>query len=119
MNPASSPSRSVAEDRCLSPVQGQRCQEEWREASPRYHPAVEEPDRLSVAMQPKWARKRVLRRATDRLLSVAVDKSFDFWQRIGVHITPNNFYGPAPDTKVLPPSLWSGDSELVGIDLRV
>jgi hypothetical protein len=78
-----------------------------------------ESDRLGMAMRSKWAPKRVLRRATDRLLSVAVDRSFDFCQRVGVHITPNNFYGPAPDTKALPPSLWSGVSELVGIDLRV
>jgi hypothetical protein len=72
-----------------------------------------------MTMQRKKASRRGLRRATDRVLSFALDRSFNLWQRIGVHVTPNHFYGPVPDTSALPPALWSSDSELIGIDLRV
>jgi len=43
-------------------------------------------------------------------------KTFNFWQRMGIHITPNHFYEPIPDTRVLNEKIWSTPSELVGID---
>jgi hypothetical protein len=61
----------------------------------------------------------MLRRAAERVRSLVVKKGFNFWQSLGVHVTPNHFYGPVPDTRAFPPSMWSKTSELVGIDLRV
>jgi Methyltransferase domain len=45
-------------------------------------------------------------------------RSFDFWQRRGIHVLPVHFYEPVPDTRTLKPSLWQSARELVGIDLR-
>lgn len=44
--------------------------------------------------------------------------TFNFWQSIGLHVVPNHFYQPIPDTRHLPDSLWSGKSEMVGVDLN-
>ncbi len=46
---------------------------------------------------------------------------FDLFQRLGVHVTPNHFYSPVPDTRALGAraDLWETDSDLPGIDLRV
>ena len=45
---------------------------------------------------------------------------FDFFQRLGVHVTPNHFYSPVPDTRALGgrADLWETDSEMPGVDLR-
>lgn len=45
-------------------------------------------------------------------------KTFLLCQRIGLHLTPNNFYSPIPDTRKLKGALWSKHSELTGIDLN-
>ena len=47
-----------------------------------------------------------------------IKKTFLFWQRMGFHITPNNFYEPIPDTRTLKDDLWSNHSELVGININ-
>jgi len=39
-------------------------------------------------------------------------------QKLGIHVTPNSFYQPIPDTTKLKDDLWSKRSDLVGIDLR-
>lgn len=48
-------------------------------------------------------------------------KTFEFFQKIGIHITRKHFYGPIPDTKVLQAqrSLWEKEMQLVGIDLNI
>ncbi len=46
------------------------------------------------------------------------EKAFLFLQRLGVHVTPNHFYQPVPDTTKLKDNLWSEHSELVGIDIN-
>lgn len=51
-------------------------------------------------------------------LKRVIKKTFPFWQSLGVHVTPNHFYEPIPDTRTLPDELWSKPSELVGIDLN-
>ena len=43
---------------------------------------------------------------------------FPIWQKIGIHITPNYFYSPIPDTRTLKDELWKKKSELVGIDIN-
>jgi hypothetical protein len=77
-------------------------------------------EKTSPAAQPlSRTSRRTLRRAAERAQWLVVKKGFTFWQSLGVHVTPNHFYGPVPDTRTLPPSMWSKTSELVGIDLRV
>ena len=61
----------------------------------------------------------VLKRLTERASFFLMHRTFDFWQRLGFHFTRNHFYGPVPDTRALPDSLWTQHSELVGIDLQV
>jgi hypothetical protein len=43
-------------------------------------------------------------------------RTFGWWERMGVHVTPVHFYEPVPDTRSLKPDVWSRTSELVGID---
>lgn len=38
-------------------------------------------------------------------------------QALGLHITPNHFHYPIPDTAALPPSTWQTASALPGIDM--
>jgi hypothetical protein len=45
-------------------------------------------------------------------------KTFLFWQALGLHITPNRYDEPIPDTRELSDSLWSQRSELVGVDMK-
>lgn len=45
-------------------------------------------------------------------------KSFPIFQYFGVHVTPNHFYAPVPDTRTLTDDLWQKQSELVGIDIN-
>src|SRR5262245_65710011 len=44
---------------------------------------------------------------------------FDLWQAHGFHVTPVHFYQPIPDTRELAAELWSRESALAGVDLRV
>ena len=46
---------------------------------------------------------------------------FEFWQRLGVNVTPKHFYSPIPDTRRLAQkeALWSKPSELPGMDMNV
>lgn len=48
----------------------------------------------------------------------AARRHFAAAQAKGLHITPNHFYSPIPDTRDLPPRLWSEASELPGIDMN-
>jgi len=43
---------------------------------------------------------------------------FPFWEQNGFHITPNHFYQPIPDTRMLKNKLWEKESKLVGIDMN-
>ena len=49
---------------------------------------------------------------------VFIKKSFPFWQKLGFHITPNHYYWPIPDTRMLKDDLWQRQSELAGIDIN-
>jgi predicted O-methyltransferase YrrM len=52
--------------------------------------------------------------------NIFLRKTFKFWERIGLHITPVHFYQPIPDTKDLildRKRIW-GRSGLVGIDMN-
>jgi predicted O-methyltransferase YrrM len=43
---------------------------------------------------------------------------FSLWERHGFHVTPNHFYSPIPDTRVLCGDIWEKASEMVGIDMN-
>jgi len=45
-------------------------------------------------------------------------KLFTLWQKLGFHITINDYYEPIPDTRTLKDDLWQKPSELVGIDMN-
>ena len=47
-----------------------------------------------------------------------IKKSFPIWQKLGLHITPNHFYEPIPDTRTLKDEIWLNNSELVGININ-
>ncbi|OGS03926.1 MAG: hypothetical protein A2204_03200 [Elusimicrobia bacterium RIFOXYA1_FULL_47_7] len=53
-----------------------------------------------------------------RLIQLAARKTFDFWQFLGFHITPNHYYQPIPDTRTLNSDLWENPGKMPGIDLR-
>jgi predicted O-methyltransferase YrrM len=54
-----------------------------------------------------------IRRAANR----AVRDSFSFWERLGVHVTPVQYYQPVPDTRRLDPALWDRRSSMPGVDI--
>jgi hypothetical protein len=37
---------------------------------------------------------------------------------LGLHIIPNHFYQPVPDTRFIPKSLWDGKSEMIGVRMN-
>jgi predicted O-methyltransferase YrrM len=63
-----------------------------------------------------WQRSRGAR---ERLLYGVSAKTLSWWQRRGVTVVPNHYYQPVPDLNRLPESLWSTESSLSGIDMRV
>jgi len=62
---------------------------------------------ISVRFRPAWTG-----------WSPALRQTFQFWQRYGLHIVPNHYYHPIPDTRGLQQDLWEKPSELVGIDIN-
>jgi predicted O-methyltransferase YrrM len=47
-----------------------------------------------------------------------VRKSFPFWQNLGVHVVPNHYYQPIPDTRTLSDRHFERQSEMVGINMN-
>jgi len=60
----------------------------------------------------------LIRRSLERVLFSR--RAFDLFQRLGIHVTPNHFYSPVPDTRELEgrAGLWEEESEMPGVDLR-
>ena len=46
-----------------------------------------------------------------------LSRSFEFWQRLGLHVTPVDYYQPIPDTRELDLSQPRAEAVLEGIDL--
>ena len=44
--------------------------------------------------------------------------AFNAFQAIGLHVLPNHYYLPIPDTRRIDPSLFASESRLTGIDMR-
>jgi len=53
----------------------------------------------------------LLRRSFERVLSSR--RSFELFQRLGIHVTPNHFYSPVPDTRELDRGPGFRDEECV------
>ncbi len=43
---------------------------------------------------------------------------FQLWEKRGFHVTPVHFYQPIPDTRTIPETIWSRQSELAGVDMN-
>ena len=69
-------------------------------------------------LDPNASRASTPRRAAIRAGRWAYHRGFDVLQRAGVHVVPNHFYGPIPDTRELTDRLWERPSEAVGIDMH-
>ena len=61
--------------------------------------------------------RRVGRRYT-RTLRKLLRATFPFWERLGVHIVPNDYEQPIPDSRALPQRLWTRRSDMVGVNVR-
>ena len=59
-----------------------------------------------------------IRGAAADIIRRAVKKTFPVWERLGIHVTPNHFYEPIPDTRSLGDSLWTTPSALVGLQMN-
>ncbi len=46
-----------------------------------------------------------------------LNRSFGFWERLGIHVVSDHFYQPVPNLRSLSDRLWETPSALVGIDL--
>jgi len=60
----------------------------------------------------------LVRRSFERVLFSR--RSFELFQRLGIHVTPNHFYSPVPDTRELDrrPGFWDEECDMPGVDLR-
>lgn len=52
------------------------------------------------------------------VLRALLNSSFAMWEALGVHVMPDHFESPIPNTGRLKPATWSKRSALVGIDVR-
>jgi hypothetical protein len=58
--------------------------------------------------------KRLFQKST----SYFARKTFLLWQALGLHVVPNHFYQPIPDTRTLSDNLWKKHSKLVGLNMN-
>lgn len=45
-------------------------------------------------------------------------RSFYFFEKLGLHVVPNHFYQPIPDTRDLTEAVFNRRTDMVGVDLR-
>lgn len=60
----------------------------------------------------------LIKKYYEAALKRSVKKTFPVWQKLGFHVSLNHFYEPVPDTSTLKEELWTGLSELPGIDIN-
>jgi GT2 family glycosyltransferase len=60
-------------------------------------------------------------RRTDSKATAALvyGKVFSLLERLGLHLTPVNYYFPVPDTRRLDEGLWDHGSQMPGLDMRL
>ena len=56
--------------------------------------------------------------ATKSITRALIRRSFSIWETFGLHVTPNYFESPIPDTRRLKKEIWSHRSSLTGIEMR-
>jgi hypothetical protein len=61
---------------------------------------------------------RAYRAALWTIDRVLFRRLFSLLERTGFHVTPVHFYQPIPDTRTMKESLWSRQSQLVGININ-
>ena len=96
-------SAPVVVSRPMLRLRGKKRSKEALLASLRRLPEDERAALLAEAMRPLAAKPAL----------------FALWQEHGFHVTPVHFYQPIPDTRELGPELWSRESALAGVELRV
>jgi predicted O-methyltransferase YrrM len=72
----------------------------------------------SRPLDPNASRASAMKRQMIRAGRWLYYRAFPVAQAAGIHIVPNHFYGPIPDTRDLIGALWERPSEAVGIDMR-
>ncbi len=67
---------------------------------------------------PEWKKNvyRLLCAPLARWMLKNQDRLFMLWEDLGLHVLPNHFYTPIPDTRLLPSNIV--DSNLTGIDMN-
>jgi len=60
----------------------------------------------------------IVSRIYRRLLRGIIDATFNWWEKLGLHVTVNHYYQPVPDTRYLDDRLWSNISQIPGIDIN-
>lgn len=62
--------------------------------------------------------KRTIRWVKNKIERIFIIDLFQFWEKMGFHVTINHFYSPIPDTRLLQESIWTHESDLSGIDIN-
>jgi len=53
------------------------------------------------------------------IIRILCQKTFRFWELLGIHVTPNHFFYPIPSTRDLDDAIFTRRSECVGIDWNI
>jgi len=53
-----------------------------------------------------------------KMLRGIIKKTFPFWEKFGVHVTPRHYHEPVPDTQTLKDYFGARHCELVGVELN-
>lgn len=53
------------------------------------------------------------------VLKRGIRATFPLWQKMGIHVVPNHFYEPVPDTSALGERPWLKQTDMVGVDMRI
>jgi len=62
-----------------------------------------------------------IKRALSKLKYNAAWRSFEFFEKLGIHLMRKHYYSPIPDTRLLTMknNLWEKESKLMGIDMNL
>lgn len=69
-----------------------------------------------MAQSRSWKVWEALRRKA--VIKGLLQECFGMWETFGIHITPNYFESPIPDSRFLKEEIWSKNSNLTGINMR-
>lgn len=60
----------------------------------------------------------LVRRIYQAVVIRRIQRTFRFWQWLGIHVVPNHYYHPVPDTSKLDDRLWSRPFSMKGIEMN-